>query len=76
MSSTDSQSSPSREELLAASQRRLQTTLSPEDAEQIKFERERDARQMFRRLLDPGILRGVDKKTAMSSIKAYVFHHD
>ncbi|KAF8592348.1 hypothetical protein K439DRAFT_1266502, partial [Ramaria rubella] len=30
---------------------------------------ERDTRQTFRRLLDPGILRGVDKKTALASMK-------
>ena len=71
--STGSQTSPSREEILAASQRRLQTTLTTDDAEQIRFEKERDTRQMFRRLLDPGILRGVEKKTAMSSMKAYKY---
>ena len=69
--SSGSQPSPSREDLLAASERRLQITLSPDDDERIRFEGERDTRQMFRRLLDPGILRGVDRKTAMSSLKAY-----
>lgn len=64
-------SAPSREELLAASQRRLQGPLSAEDAEQLKFEQERDTRQMFRRLLDPGILRGADRKTALSTMKVW-----
>ncbi|KAF8484284.1 hypothetical protein JB92DRAFT_2821564 [Gautieria morchelliformis] len=68
--SSSSPSAPTREELLAASQRRLQARVSTEDeASALRFERERDTRQMFRRLLDPGILRGVEKKTAMSSLK-------
>jgi len=59
-----------REELLAASQRRIQTViLTPEEEAELRYEQERDIRQNFRRLLDPGIMRGVEIKTALSSIK-------
>lgn len=69
-------SSPSREQLLAASQRRLEENqLSPEHADQLRFDQERETRQLFRRLLDPGILRGVDRATALSSMKVYIFIH-
>ena len=60
---------PSRDDLLAASQRRAESHLSEEQVEEIRFDQERDTRQAFRRLLDPGILRGVEKKTALASIK-------
>lgn len=63
-------SAPSREELLEASQRRLAENLpSPEEEEELRFQQERDIRQAFRRLLDPGILRGTDNRSALSSIK-------
>jgi hypothetical protein len=62
---------PSRDEILAASQRRIQETLSSEQTEDLRFDKERDTRQTFRRLLDPGILRGVEKKTAMASMKVH-----
>jgi len=69
MSSPTATAAPSRDELLAASQRRAQASLSEDQAEELRFDKERDTRQTFRRLLDPGILRGVEKKTAMASIK-------
>ncbi|KIJ56665.1 hypothetical protein M422DRAFT_22814 [Sphaerobolus stellatus SS14] len=61
---------PTREELLEAHQRRLQTTdISADEEQERKFQQERDLRQSFRRLLDPGIMRGLEKKTALASIK-------
>ncbi|KAF8529013.1 hypothetical protein BU17DRAFT_37410 [Hysterangium stoloniferum] len=60
---------PGSDALSAIERRVLHKSLTPEEVEQLRFEQERDTRQMFRRLLDPGIVRGVEKQTALSSMK-------
>lgn len=60
---------PQRDEIVAALQRR-QVELTPEDIEELEYERDHELRQAFRRMVEPGIMRGTDKKTALASMKA------
>jgi hypothetical protein len=46
---------------VAAAIARRAASAAPEDAEEIQFAKERESRQEFRRLLDPGIARGTAK---------------
>lgn len=44
-------------------------SLQPEDEEERRFALERDTRQEFRRLLDPGIARGTSESALLSTLK-------
>ncbi|GJJ07454.1 hypothetical protein Clacol_001656 [Clathrus columnatus] len=76
MSSPPSQSPPSpastgpqRDEIIAALQRR-RGELTTDEIQEIQHEQEHDIRQAFRRMIDPGIMRGTHKDTAFASMKA------
>jgi hypothetical protein len=71
--SSTTETTPSRNALASAVERRFQKNPTPEELEQLRFEQERDTRQMFRRLLDPGIVRGVEKRMALSSMQVGIF---
>ncbi|KZT41157.1 hypothetical protein SISSUDRAFT_371604 [Sistotremastrum suecicum HHB10207 ss-3] len=61
-------SSVPRNAVLTAVERRLEGT-SHEDIDELQFGKERDMRQHFRRLLDPGIMRPNSRETAIASLQ-------
>lgn len=63
---------PRRDDIIAAFERREDQSTA-EEAREIEYERERDIRQAFRRMIDPGIMRGTDRNTALASLKAFLF---
>lgn len=54
---------------VAAAIARRAVSAAPEDSDEVRFAKERDIRQEFRRLLDPGIARGTAKPQLEATLK-------
>jgi len=61
--------SPSRDQLVAAALARLSSPLSADQDDEVLWAKEREQRQQFRRLVDPGIVRGNNEAVANMCIE-------
>jgi hypothetical protein len=69
-STEESHNDSIRDSIAEAIARRAQP-LAPEEDEERRFALERDSRQEFRRLIDPGIARGNSEATLESTLKVW-----